>query len=68
VRSAPASDADVVVRASGKDLATLHWTAGEAWVEESVEIPGARVSREIEVELANLGPTEFVDFHVWVAQ
>jgi hypothetical protein len=26
------------------------------------------VSREIEVELANLGPTEFVDFHVWVAQ
>jgi hypothetical protein len=68
VRSAPSSDADVVVRVAGANIATLHWTAGEAWVEESVEIPGARVTREIDVELANSGPTEFVDFHVWVAE
>jgi hypothetical protein len=68
VRSAPASAADVVVRVSGKDVGTLHWTAGEAWVEESVEIPAARVTAEIDVDLANLGPTEFFDFHVWVAQ
>jgi hypothetical protein len=68
VRSAPASDADVEVRVAGKDLATLHWTAGEAWVEETIEIPGALVSRELDIELANLGPAEFVDFHVWVTE
>jgi len=68
VRSAPASDADIVVRIAGKILATLHWTAGEAWVEETVEIPAARVTPQIDLELANLGPSEFVDFHVWVAE
>ncbi len=68
VRSAPSRDADVVVRVAGEDAARLHWTAGEAWVEQSVMIPGARVTRAIDVELANPGPTEFVDFHVWVAQ
>ena len=68
VRSAPAGRADVVVRVAGKDLATLHWTPGERWVEENVEIPGASVTSDIDVELANRGPSEFVDFHVWVAE
>jgi hypothetical protein len=68
IRSAPTSHADIIVRVGGRDVETLHWTPTEGWEEQSVAVPGDRVTREIRVELYNRGPEAFVDYHVWVAQ
>lgn len=68
VRSAPVAPTDVVVRVSGHDVETVHWTRNDSWAERSIEIPNDQVTRQIRVELYNRGPNEFVDYHVWVAQ
>jgi hypothetical protein len=68
VRGAPTASTDVVVRAQGQELETLHFATSEAWVERSVEIPEGRVASEMRFELENRGSEEFIDYHVWVAQ
>jgi hypothetical protein len=68
VRSAPVNATDLVVRVDEHDVDTIHWTAGQGWVEASVEIPEDRVAPELRVELVNQGPEEFFDYHVWVVQ
>ena len=68
VRGAPKGNTDVAARAGGRDVAPLHFKTSEHWVELSVEIPAERVTPEMDFELRNVGPEEFIDYHVWVTQ
>jgi hypothetical protein len=68
VRSAPVNATDTTVRVGGHDVETLHWAKTSSWVEQSVEIPSDLVTAEIDVEIYNSGPEEFIDYHAWVAE
>lgn len=68
VRSAPDAAAHVFVRIAGKPVVELTCEAGSSWVEAVADIDAAFVGEEMQVELWNQGPGDFVDYHVWVTQ
>lgn len=68
VRSAPDGSAHVRLRVRGADVAKLQLSAVEGWVDKITEIPGDVVTRELEIEMANDGPNDFVDYHAWITQ
>ena len=56
-------------RRRGGDRAACLCPSSEAWVERVVAVPADSASRTtIDVTLANDGPGDFVDYHVWVTQ
>jgi hypothetical protein len=68
VRVAPESKTRVRVRIDGWDAGTLELERIAGWAEVSVAIPKERVTDEMEIQLTNDGPGDFVDFHDWLTQ
>jgi hypothetical protein len=68
LRTAPEAPGGVSVQISGKHAGTVQVPRFEGWVETSVEIPAELMSDLMEVELKSTGPSDFVNFHVWLTQ
>lgn len=68
IRSAPDGKAHVRVRIAGADVDQIDFVPVDAWVERVAEIPASIVTGEIDIEMANDGPNDFVDYHAWVTQ
>ena len=68
IRSAPDGRAAVRVRVAGGDVTRLDWAPTEGWVDLVAEIPAALVTHAIEIEMANDGPGDFIDYHAWLTQ
>ncbi len=68
IRSAPDGRATIRVHVGGHEVDRIVFERTEGWVEKIATIPGERVGPEIEIELANDGPDDFVDYHVWATQ
>lgn len=69
VRTANDKETRVLVRVDGAPLVELVIGRAEGWAETTLDVPGARVAGDsISVELANEGPGDFVDYHVWATQ
>ena len=68
VRSAPDGHATVHVRAEGREVDRVAFEPIEGWVEKVATVPADRVEGEIAIELANEGPDDFIDYHVWATQ
>ena len=69
IRSAPESATTVRVLVGGAEIARVPLEASEGWVERVVTVPVENVDDEqIDVTLANDGPGDFIDYHVWVTQ
>ncbi len=66
IRSAPESASNVFVHVANNPAVQLAFEKGSAWVEAVTPITPDKES--IDVELWNQGPTDFVDYHVWVTQ
>jgi hypothetical protein len=68
IRSAPEASAALRIVVGGVEISREELEARDAWVERVVPVPAERVSEEIDVTLANDGPGDFIDYHVWVTQ
>jgi hypothetical protein len=68
VRSAPDGRATVHVRVGGAEVDRIDFARTEGWLEKDATVPAASVTPDLEVELANDGPDDFIDYHVWVTQ
>ncbi len=68
LRSAPEKGAVVRVLVHGALVDTVAFERTDGWVEGVAEIPAEMVGKEIDVELANTGPGDFVDYHAWITQ
>ncbi len=68
IRSAPETPSNVFVHIGGNATVQLVFEKGQSWVEAIAPISGVSVKNSIDVELWNQGPTDFVDYHVWVTQ
>jgi hypothetical protein len=68
IRTAPEAATKVRVRAGGKDVGRLDLARTGGWTEPSVPLPADLVTEGAAIELANEGPADFVDFHVWITQ
>ena len=68
VRSAPDGKAHVRMRVAGADVGQLDFEPTDAWVERVAEIPAALVTSSLEIEMANDGPNDFIDYHAWLTQ
>jgi hypothetical protein len=68
LRSAPDQSARARVRVRGVDAGSVSFEPREGWVEEAVTLPAELVGGEMEVEITNDGPGEFVDYHAWATQ
>ncbi len=68
VRSAPDGRASVRVRTGGEEVDRIVFERTEGWVEKEATVPTEKVTADLEVELANDGPDDFIDYHVWVTQ
>ncbi len=68
IRSAPDSTSRVILRVNGSPVMQVELVPTEGWVEGAAEIPIARVLPELDIELYNEGPGDFVDYHTWVTQ
>ncbi len=68
IRTAPEKETTVRVLVGGAEIARVSLEASEAWVERVVAVPAGAVGDEIDVTLANDGPGDFIDYHVWVTQ
>ena len=68
IRSAPDTTARVILRVNGAPVMQLELVPTEGWVEGAAEIPIAHVLPELDIELFNQGPGDFVDYHAWVTQ
>ena len=68
VRSAPDGRARVHVRIAGQEVATTDFEPTDGWVERVIAIPPEQMSRAMPIELANDGPDDFIDYHVWITQ
>ncbi len=72
-RTAPEGASRIVIRA-GRVEAHASFARTEAWVEEAVELPAEAIADAVEragrldVEVTNEGPSDFVDYHVWLTQ
>ena len=52
----------------GAEIARLPLEESSAWLERVVAVPASAVGEEIDVTIANDGPGDFIDYHVWVTQ
>jgi hypothetical protein len=69
VRSAPEAASHVRVLVGGREVARFELAATEGWVEPVVTIPADAITDEpLPVTLANDGPDDFLDYHVWATQ
>lgn len=68
MRSAPEADAKVRVKVGGVDVGVIALTRTGGWVEPAVALPASATEPGAIVELANEGPADFVDFHMWITQ
>ncbi len=68
VRSAPSAHAAVRVLVDKVEVDTIVLEPKEGWVERAAAIPSQVVKGQIEIELFDDGPGEFVDYHAWVTQ
>ncbi len=68
IRSAPDGRATVHVRVGGEEVDHVDFERTEGWVEKEAKIPAEKVTADLDVELANDGPDDFIDYHVWVTQ
>jgi hypothetical protein len=68
VRTVAEERSRVRVRIGGREVTTLEVTPAPGWVELQATIAGQSVTPELSVELANDGPQDFFDAHVWVTQ
>jgi hypothetical protein len=68
IRTAPESDATVRVLVGGKEITRLVLAETDDWAEEVVAVPAEDVGASLDVTIANDGPGDFVDYHVWVTQ
>jgi hypothetical protein len=68
VRTAPETRTVVRVLEGGGELSRENIDGANAWVELVVPVPPERVTGDIDVTLANDGPGDFIDYHVWVTQ
>jgi hypothetical protein len=68
LRSAPERDTVVHVKIHGADVDTVSFERTDGWVERVAEIPRELVTKDVDLELANAGPGDFVDYHAWVSQ
>jgi hypothetical protein len=68
VRTVAEEPSHVRVRVDGRDVAALDVKPTSGWLEVQATLPAPSVAPEISVELANDGPQDFFDAHVWVTQ
>ena len=68
VRTMPEGPGKVRVRVDGREVTVLELERHEGWVEKTIELPADFVRGSFDVELANDGPTDFVDYHAWIVQ
>ncbi|MGO8998245.1 MAG: hypothetical protein ACLQVI_33410 [Polyangiaceae bacterium] len=68
IRTTPEKETTVRVLVGGAEIERLPLAGVESWVERVVAVPEDKVGEEIDVTLANDGPGDFVDYHVWVTQ
>jgi hypothetical protein len=68
IRTAPEKETTVRVLVGGVEIGRVVLEASEAWVERTVAVPVSMVGEQIDVTLANDGPGDFIDYHVWVTQ
>jgi len=68
LRSAPDAATHVIVRANGAPIVELSLEPADGWVEGVATLPPDRVTAVTEMEIANQGPGDFVDYHAWVTQ
>ncbi|HVU02245.1 MAG TPA: hypothetical protein VHE30_10860 [Polyangiaceae bacterium] len=67
VRTAPTRPASVVVAVDGVDLPPVALNPANRWVESVVEVPAARVTREMQISLS-ARENELVYYHLWGIQ
>ena len=68
LRAAPVDASTVHVRINGRELPPLTLHHEDRWIEPALVVPGDQVGTTMAVEIANDGPGDFVDYHVWAAQ
>ncbi|MEO7113065.1 MAG: hypothetical protein ABI183_21685, partial [Polyangiaceae bacterium] len=68
IRSAPETPSNVFVHVGGNATVQLAFEKGSAWVEAVAPLTADSVRESVDIELWNQGPTDFVDYHVWVTQ
>ena len=68
LRSAPDKSTVVQVKVHGAVVDTIAFERTDGWVEGVAEIPAELVAKDLDVELAIVGPGDFVDYHAWITQ
>ena len=68
LRSAPDGHASMRVKVKGHEVDRVAMDPTEGWVEKWATLPKEDVDEELEIELANDGPDDFIDYHAWVTQ
>jgi hypothetical protein len=68
MRTAPEAATTVRVFAGHTDVGTMALTPTDGWMEAVVALPAEAVRDDLDVELRNEGPNDYVDHHVWVTQ
>ena len=68
LRAAPVDDTTLRIRVNGETLPPVPIAHHDGWIEPVISVPARLVGAAITVEVENLGATDFVDYHAWVAQ
>jgi hypothetical protein len=68
-RTAPEGKSKIVVKMDGVEVAKADIARALGWVEIPIAIdPGYMKSGDLVFEIANEGPEDFVDYHVWLTE
>ncbi len=67
VRTASSEPMSVKVYLDGTSVGELRFEPEDGWVERVVDLPAPATSAP-EVRIESLGPTEFLDYHLWISQ
>jgi len=68
LRTAAVEETTIHLRVNGEPLPSLRIERHDGWAEPLIRVPAPLVRARLDVEVVNDGPSDFVDFHAWVAQ
>ncbi len=68
IRTAPERETTVRILVGGVEIERVPLETNEGWVERVVAVPAEKMTDATEVTIANDGPGDFLDYHVWVTQ